>query len=166
MLILLGVHMPASIRIIKIVKDPTTQEDAYTVELEIEGERSKDLRNEILTCPMGNDLIELLNRANFLPTFSQKSPEELKEEAKKEEEEREQHEKEIKEEAQDELFNKIIDVLIRLKKFKDEATAKETIKKEMEKEAVEEEKTEGDNQNNDNDVHDREPSSLFGNPCL
>lgn len=78
--------MPASIRIIKIVKDPFGSE-AYTVEFECEAENAKDLLQELMASPYGQRAIELLNQAEFLPEQTTKSSEELKNEALKEEKE-------------------------------------------------------------------------------
>jgi len=88
--------LPASIRVIKIVKDPVTMSEAYTLEFEVEAEESKDLLNELTSSPYGQRLIELLNQAQFLPELIVKSKEEMKEEAEKEGEAIKQREKELK----------------------------------------------------------------------
>lgn len=112
--------MPASIRIIKIVKDPVSQEEVYTVELEIESEHSKMLLSEVMSCPMGKELMELLNQARFIPELTEKTAEQMKEEAEKEEIERKEREEKLREEGKDKMLETIYDKLRgneKLKKF-------------------------------------------------
>jgi len=108
--------MPASIRIIKIVKD-IHGGDAYTIEFECEAEDSKELLSELTKSPYGQRAIELLNRAEFLPEEKHKTAEELKVEAEKEMEERKKYEERLKQvaasaaskEAKRELLNALRD---------------------------------------------------------
>jgi ribosomal protein L16 Arg81 hydroxylase len=110
--------MPASIRIIKIVKDPVTQEETYTVELEIEAEKSKDLLTEISSCPMGKELMELLNQAKFIPELTEKTAEQIREEAEKEEKEIQEHDEKMTKEGMDKMCEIIYDKLKENPKFK------------------------------------------------
>ena len=77
--------MGSSLRIIKIVKDPVTEEDAYTVEFECVVDDSKELLSELTKSPLGKKAIDLLNASNFLPEAKIKSEEELRKEAEAEE---------------------------------------------------------------------------------
>jgi len=102
--------MPASIRIIKIVKDAMGGE-AYTVEFECESENAKDLIKELTGSPYGQRAIELLNRAEFLPEEQHKTKEELKAEADVEDREREAHEETLKERGRRETMSKMLSKL-------------------------------------------------------
>ena len=128
--------MPASIRIIKIVKDSMGGE-AYTVEFECEAENGKDLVNELLGSPYGQRAIELLNRAEFLPEEKHKTQEELKAEAEREERERRAHEETLKERGRNEMMIKMLSKLRTLHgdKFVEEF-AKALNKKEEEEEII------------------------------
>ena len=105
--------MPASIRIIKIVKDAMGGE-AYTVEFECEAENSKDLMKELTGSPYGQRAIELLNRAEFLPEEKHKTQEELKAEADAEERQREAWEENLKDSGRKDAINKIFALLRRI----------------------------------------------------
>lgn len=91
--------MGSSLRVIKIIKDPYTQEDAYTVEFECIVDDSKELITELIKTPIGKKAIELLNASNFLPEEKVKTEEELKMEAEAEGEEVKKREEELKEEG-------------------------------------------------------------------
>lgn len=106
--------MPASIRIIKIVKDAMGTE-AYTVEFECEAENAKDLMKELVASPYGQRVIELLNEANFLPEKSPKTHEELKVEAEEEEKERTLHEEGLKERGRRDMMLKLLGKLRQLR---------------------------------------------------
>ena len=67
---------------------------------------------------MGKELIELLNRAAFLPPLTDKSTEEIKEEAEKEEKEREEHEEKVKQEGMEKMCEVIYDKLKSDPRFK------------------------------------------------
>lgn len=103
--------MPASIRIIKIIKDPFTQTEAYTVEFEVETEQAKDLITELTNSPYGQRIIELLNEAKFLPEVQTKTSEELKAEAIEEEKERLEREENLMEEGRRKGLNKLFKTL-------------------------------------------------------
>ena len=100
--------MPASIRIIAIIKDPYTQSEAYTLEFEVEAEHAKDLMKELTASPYGQRLIDLLNEAKFLPEISPKTVEELKKEADAEEKEREEHEESLRERGRKDMMFKVL----------------------------------------------------------
>jgi DNA mismatch repair ATPase MutS len=104
--------MPASIRIIKIMKDknPMTGEDeeAYTVEIECEADNAKDLAKELATCPYGEEIMDLLERAKFIPKSKIGSIAELKAEAEKEEADRKKMEERLREEGREEIREKYI----------------------------------------------------------
>jgi len=97
--------------VIRIVKDPVTQEEAYTVELEIESEEAKGLLREVFDCPMGKELMTLLNQAKFIPNIQDKTLEELKAEMENEEKERQEHEAKLKAQAADEMLEKVYNEL-------------------------------------------------------
>jgi regulator of protease activity HflC (stomatin/prohibitin superfamily) len=98
--ILHGVNdLPASIRVIKIVKNPMSGEEAYTLEFEVEAEESKDLVTELTSSPYGQRLIELLNMADFLPEIQVKTKDEIKAEAEAEEKAISEREEELKAEG-------------------------------------------------------------------
>lgn len=105
--------MPASIRIIKIVKDAMGGE-AYTVEFECEAENAKDLLKELTSSPYGQRAIELLNRAEFLPEEKPESKEEMKVKAAKEEKERKDWEETLRDRGRKDAMLK---VLIKLRKL-------------------------------------------------
>lgn len=69
------------------------------------------LLSEIASCPMGKELMELLNQAQFIPILTDKTAEQLREEAEQEEKEREEHEKKITEEGMDKMREIIYDKL-------------------------------------------------------
>jgi hypothetical protein len=71
-------------------KNPMTGEDeeAYTVEIECEADNAKDLAKELATCPYGEEIMDLLERAKFIPKSKIGSIAELKAEAEKEEADR------------------------------------------------------------------------------
>jgi len=105
------ITLPASLRIIKIVKDPMSGTEAYTLEFEVETENSKELLKEITASPYGERLIQLLNQADFLPEQLIKTEEELKAEAKKEEEEIEKRQNELKEEGAEEGREELLEFI-------------------------------------------------------
>lgn len=106
--------MPASIRIIAIIKDAMGGE-AYTVEFECESEKAEDLIKELVKSPYGQRAIELLNQANFLPERPPKTQEELKAEAQAEEKERGEWEEKIKERGRKEVMLKMLGKLRKLR---------------------------------------------------
>lgn len=112
--------MPASIRIIKIVKGAMGAE-AYTVEFECETEHAKDLLNELTASPYGQRLIELLNESKFLPEVSPKTTEELKVEAEAEEKYREEHEESLKERGRK---NMMLEMLRKLRQLRGDGFVK------------------------------------------
>lgn len=77
--------VPSSIRVISIVKNSVTQEEAYTIEFECIAEDSKELMKELTKNPLGQRAMQLIDQAGFMPEQSNKTPEELKAEAEKEE---------------------------------------------------------------------------------
>lgn len=87
--------MPASIRVIKIVKDGYTNDEAYTVEFEVEVEDSSKLLQELMKTPYGKRLIQTLNSSKFLPAIPDKTLAELKVEAETEDSERKAREEEL-----------------------------------------------------------------------
>lgn len=99
--------MPASIRIIKIIKDPITHEEAYTVEFECETESSKDLLTELSSSPIGKRVIGLLDKAEFIPEYKEATAEEIKLEAEKEDTEIKEREEELREEGRKETLDKL-----------------------------------------------------------
>lgn len=107
--------MPASIRIIKIVKDkvgPTgEEEEAYTAEIECEAENAKDLEKELLGCPYGDQIMALLKRAEFIPEGKAGTMEELQAEARREDEEMKKHDEEMREEGRHEVREKYVEFL-------------------------------------------------------
>jgi hypothetical protein len=135
--------MPASIRIIKIVKDknPVTleEEEAYTAEIECEAEDAKNLAIELASCPYGKEIMDLLRRANFIPVENVLSPEEIKAIAEAEEKQRIEFEEMIKKKAEDDLLEKIAEFLVAKKKYKDVFDAKKAIRKYLNNEATDEE---------------------------
>lgn len=129
--------MPASIRIIKIVKDAMGGE-AYTVEFECIADEAKDLLIELVKSPYGQRAIELLNRAEFLPEEKHKTQEEIKTEAERETREREAYEKTLKERGRREMMYEVLRKMRELygdefvKKFEDALAGKEEDKKKEE----------------------------------
>jgi len=105
--------MPASLRIIKIVKDkdPMTNEEKedYTVEMEVEAEDSAKLAIELAKCPYGNEIVSLLKRAEFLP--EETSIVATKEEALKEEEALNKHDEELRQSGRDEMYSLLMEEL-------------------------------------------------------
>jgi len=91
--------MPASIRVIAIVKNPVTNEDAYTIEFECIAEDSADLIKELLKNPLGKRAIELINKAKFMPEEDVKTPEELRKEAEEEAERIRLHDEQVRKAA-------------------------------------------------------------------
>ena len=106
--------MPASIRIISIVKDAMGAE-TYTIEFECESEHAKDLMKELTASPYGQRVIELLNEAKFLPERPVKTQEELKAEAESETKEREAHEEGVKESGRRDMMIKMLAKLRQLR---------------------------------------------------
>jgi len=140
--------MPASIRVIKIVKDFRGGE-AYTVEFECEAENAKDLIKELTASPYGERLITLLNESKFLPEISPKTIEELKKEAKAEEKEREEHEEKVKDKGRKEGIIKMFAFL--RKQFGDDFVKEvenEMAKTDKEEETVETALTDNDREQN------------------
>jgi len=132
--------MPASIRIIKIVKDkvgPTgEEEEAYTAEIECEAENAKDLEKELLGCPYGDQIMALLKRAEFIPESRPDTMEDLKKEAAEQEVELNKREEELREEGRKQVREKYIEYL----KKKRMKRASETLEVLAEKEEAEAEK--------------------------
>ena len=85
--------MGASLRVIKIVKDPMTNEEAYTIEFEVEAEEARELMSELAKCPLGSKLNALLDQAQFLPDENGPSAEEIRK--REEEEEKLRQEREV-----------------------------------------------------------------------
>jgi hypothetical protein len=98
----MGKPMPASLRVIKIVKDPYTHEEAFTVEFECESEDAADLMKELAANPVGKQLMEFLNKAEFLPKEPDKTEEELRLEAEAEDKAIREREAQLKEEGRQE----------------------------------------------------------------
>lgn len=111
--------MPASVRIIKIVKDVNPisheEEEDYTIEFECIADNARDLAKELAACPLGARTIELIERAKFLPEQSEKTIEDMKKEADEEEQERIRHDEELREEGRAEIREKDI-LFLRSKK--------------------------------------------------
>jgi len=97
--------------VIKIIKDPYSHVEAYTVEFEVEAENAKDLLKELTASPFGQRLIQLLNEAKFLPEVKTKTKEELKAEADKEDTEREEHEEQLRDRGRKEAIRKLFAAL-------------------------------------------------------
>lgn len=106
--------MPASIRVIAIIKDAMGGE-MYTVEFECESEKAEDLIKELVKSPYGQRAIELLNDANFLPERPAKTQEELKVEAEEEQKDREIHEESLREHGRREVLLKVMAKLRRIR---------------------------------------------------
>lgn len=110
--------MTASIRIIKIVKDKNPisndEEEMYTVEIEVETEDAAKLAIELEKSPYGKQIVDLLERAEFIPTG-----EAIEEKAK---DEQEAHDKEIINDAisdyRDGMLEKITEFLQKKGKIK------------------------------------------------
>lgn len=149
--------MPASIRIIKIVKDknPLTNEetDDYTVEIEVEAEKSANLAMELSTCPYGPEIVEMLRRAEFMIEIS---PEALKESKEKEEEEAMQHEEELKERFYNDGSEDMKDKLISYLQEHGKPATAEAIKKMLAEEEAE--KKEDDSEEEEVKEEDEEPT--------
>ena len=106
--------MPASIRIIKIVKDKVgpngDEREAFTAEFECEAENAKDLAKELAASPYGNDIAEMLKRAEFIPESREETLEEAKIREAEEEKERLEHEEKLKEEGREEIRKEVVKV--------------------------------------------------------
>jgi glutamyl-tRNA reductase len=110
--------LTASIRIIKIVKDKNPisndEEEMYTVEIEVETEDAAKLAIELEKSPYGKQIVDLLERAEFIPTG-----EAIEEKAK---DEQEAHDKEIINDAisdyRDGMLEKITEFLQKKGKIK------------------------------------------------
>lgn len=76
------------------------------------------LLSEVSSCPMGKELMELLNQAQFIPALTDKTTEQLREEAEQEEKEREEHEEKIKQNAMEKMCEIIYDKLKSDPRFK------------------------------------------------
>ena len=133
--------MPASIRIIKVIKDVMGGE-AYTIEFECISEEAKELLNELMKSPYGQRVIELLTRAEFLPEEKHETQEEIKAKAEQETREREAREEQLKERGRKDVMYKVLAKLRELhgdefvKKFEDALAGKKEEKKEEEVEVV------------------------------
>lgn len=130
--------MPASIRIIKIVKDKNPisgeEEEAYTAEIECESEDAKGLAKELSSCPYGKQIMDLLERAKFIPEKQSASAEELAVQAKKEELELNKREEELREEGRKEVREKYVKFL-KDKRMKRASETLDTLAKKENKEA-------------------------------
>lgn len=104
--------VPASIRVIKIVKDYGERE-AFTLEFECTADEAKDLLKELTSSPYGQRLIQLLNESQFLPEVHNKTPEELKAEAEEEKTRIDAHDEYLKEIGRKESVGKLFDALRR-----------------------------------------------------
>jgi glutamyl-tRNA reductase len=110
--------LTASIRIIKIVKDKNPisndEEEMYTVEIEVETEDAMKLAMELEKSPYGKQIVELLERAEFIPT-----KEAIEEKVKYDQEE---HDKEVVDAAisdyRDGMLEKITEFLQKKGKIK------------------------------------------------
>lgn len=89
-------------RIIKIVKDPESDEDAYTIEFECVADDSSKLLNELSKSPLGKNAICLLNQAHFMPEQKVQTDEELRRAAEEEEKQIKEHEEKLMEEGREE----------------------------------------------------------------
>ncbi len=141
--------MPASIRIIKIVKDKNpvdgSEEEAYTAEIECEAENAKDLAKELASCPYGNEIADLLKRAEFIPEGPKGTAEELAAEAKEQEQALQKREDELREEGRHEVRMKYIEYL-KTKRLTGKGLEKLAEKEEAEAKAEEEEHEEPQNE--------------------
>jgi len=112
--------IPASIRIIKIVKDknPMTGEEseAYTVEFECEAENARDLPNELASSILGQRAMDLIQRAEFLPEGTPTDIELMKQQAEKEAEELKKREEQLREEGRREVRKKYLDYIAKKRK--------------------------------------------------
>jgi len=142
--------MPASIRIIKIVKDKNLMtgedEEAYTAEIECVADNAKDLAKELAACPYGEEIMDLLERAKFIPKSKIGSIAELKAEAEKEEVDRKKMEERLREEGREEIREKYIVHLRNKNKLRAAEILDELA--EEEKVELEEKDTEGTQQSN------------------
>jgi len=138
---------PASIRIIKIVKDKNPisgeEEEAYTAEIECEADNAKDLMKELITCPYGEEIMDLLQRANFLPKSKSGNIEDIKIEAEKEEVERKKMEEKLREEGREEIRDKYIVYLRKKNKMRAADMLDELAEEEKAELEPKEEETEG-----------------------
>lgn len=87
------------------------EEEAYTVEIECEAESPKYFSKELANCPYGEEIMDLLKRASFIPKGSQGTVEELAAEAKAEEEALTKREEELREEGRKEIRFKYVEYL-------------------------------------------------------
>lgn len=126
--------MGSSVRIIKIVKDPFTKEESYTVEFECIADDSKELMSELTKTPLGIRAMELLNQGEFLPETKPKTEEELQIEAKAEEEALKVREEELREEGREQVREKYIEYIKKKRSpNKDEEADEQDVKEEEEK---------------------------------
>lgn len=115
------------------------EKEAYTAELEVEAENAKDLERELSACPYGQQIMDLLKRAEFIPEVKVETSEEMKAEAEKESEELLKREEELREEGRKEIREKY---LAYLKKKRGEEP--EEVKAEVEDNQSDHEKDERD----------------------
>ena len=111
--------MPASVRIIRIIKElnpmSRREDEKYTVEFEIEAYEAKDLLGEIQNCPYGTNIIDFLDKAEFVP---KKSHEQLLKEKKQAVLKQKKHDEEMIEKGRQEVRKKWV-AHIRKKRSKD-----------------------------------------------
>jgi hypothetical protein len=150
------VTMPASIRIIKIVKDKIgpngDEEEAYTAEIECEADNAKDLEKELMGCPYGDQIMALLKRAEFIPEGRPDNTEDLKKEAAEQEAAIQKREEELREEGRHEIRMKYLEFLKNktltrkgLEKLaeKENEEAKKSVKESEEREEPQNDRDEG-----------------------
>jgi len=106
MIVYIDVKLASSIRVIAIVKNPITEQDAYTIEFECIADESENLMKELTKTPLGERAIELINQANFMPEQSVDTAEEIKIKAEEEEKRIKEHEDKIKKQAEEKGVDK------------------------------------------------------------
>jgi hypothetical protein len=85
--------------------------DDYTVEFECIADDSAKLAQELSKCPLGEKVMALLDRAEFLPEAKQMTEEDMKAEAAEEEKARVAREEELREEGRKEVRDKYVEYI-------------------------------------------------------
>lgn len=85
--------------------------EAYTAEIECEAENARDLERELAACPYGEQIMALLERAEFIPEGKATSVEEIKAEAEREDAELKKREEELREEGRQQVREKYLEYL-------------------------------------------------------
>ena len=125
--------------------------EAYTAEIECVADTASDLEKELTACPYGERIMDLLERAEFIPEKPKGTEAELKAEAEQEDAELKKREEELREEGRQEVREKYINYLRGKRKIK----AAEVLEELAEKEEQDSEQNRDEEEEPQNDKDDR-----------